>query len=74
MQQRVAEAAAERKLRIKHEEEADKATAQVKRLKEKQESLVAQSATQNLSTSEVALADERDKLMVRFCLLSGNCK
>lgn len=71
MQQRVTEAAAERKLRIRHEEEADKAAAQVKRLKERQETLMAHSATQNLSTREVALTDERDKLMVRFRSCKG---
>ena len=64
MQQRVADAAAEKELRIKYQEDAEKAAAQVEKLKEKQKNLVAASAGHNVSAREVQVTEERDKALV----------
>ena len=69
MQQRVAEAAAEKQERIKYQEEAEKLGNQVKKLKERQDALVSAASGQGVSAGEVHLKEERDKLMVSDCVL-----
>jgi hypothetical protein len=66
MQQRVAEAAAEKETRIKLQEEVDKATTALQKLKDRQEHLIANSSKGGGGTSatELQMKDERDKLLV----------
>lgn len=72
MQQRVDEAAAEKALRVRNEEEMEKAQSTIKKMKEKQEQLLA-AAGGNVSAGELQMKDERDKLLVSFVVLSPQC-
>lgn len=65
MQQRVAEAATEKEARIKLQEEVDKSATVVKKLKERQEHLLANSGG-DVSAAELQMKEERDKLLVSF--------
>lgn len=69
MQQRVGEAANEKESRIRLQEDLNKTSSALKKVKEKQEHLLANSRAGDVSASEVQLRDERDKLLVSILLL-----
>jgi hypothetical protein len=66
MQQRVTEAASEKETRIKLQEEADKATTALKKLKDRHEHVLANSTASGggVSATELQMREERDKLLV----------
>jgi hypothetical protein len=71
MQQRVAEAATEKETRIKLQEEVDKCTTALKKLKDRQEHLLASSsAGAGVSAADLQMKEERDKLLVSLLLLT----
>lgn len=63
MQQRVAEAAAEKEMRTRYQEDAEKGQSTIKKLRERQEQLLAHSGG-SVSASELHMKEERDKLLV----------
>lgn len=66
MQQRVSEAATEKETRIKLQEEVDRSTTALKKLKDRQEHLLANSSSggTGVSAVELQMKEERDKLLV----------
>ncbi|WVR07641.1 hypothetical protein IAU60_004683 [Kwoniella sp. DSM 27419] len=63
MQQRVAEAAAEKEARAKLQDEVDTSAKQIKKLKERQEAMASASTASDMSATEWQMKEERDKLL-----------
>lgn len=64
MHVRVTDSAADKSARRKLEEEAEAAAKTIKKLKEKQEALVAAPSRNDMSAPELHMKEERDKLWV----------
>lgn len=69
MHVRVADSASDKNARRKLEEEAESSAKTIKKLKERQEALVAAPSKNDMSAPELHMKGERDKLWVSFFLI-----